>query len=204
MEGTGALLKDERDGNEAVYRALQHNYTGHDHIQHDHGTGRQFNCKYGQSGMAAGNRSKNGYTVTEEEMKQLIVLMGVLPIMLIFLFQYALDQRNNDNISRFQEYVYQAKEQAKQEGCFTQEIQDEMIGKIENSFNVSEEEILVDMETVPQYRTSVFDQREMIHYKVSVPIDKLMAGNRFFGISDDENCGMYTIESWTASERLRE
>lgn len=137
-------------------------------------------------------------------MKQLIVLMGVLPIMLIFLFQYALDQRNNDNISRFQEYVYQAKEQAKQEGCFTPEIRDEMIGKIEKSFDISEEDMIVELETIPQYRTSVFDQREMIHYKVSVPIDKLMAGNRFFGISDAENTGMYTIDSWTASERLRE
>ena len=54
-------------------------------------------------------------------MKQLIVLMGILPILLVFLLQYTLDQRNNDNISRFQDYVYQAKEQAKQKGCFTQE-----------------------------------------------------------------------------------
>ena len=52
-------------------------------------------------------------------MKQLIVLMGVLPIMLVFLFQYALDQKNNERINRFQEYVYQAKEQAKQEGWST-------------------------------------------------------------------------------------
>ena len=137
-------------------------------------------------------------------MKQLIVLMGVLPILLVFLLQYTLDQRNNDNIGRLQEYVYQAKEQAKQEGCFTQEIREEMMNKIEKSFDIEEEDMIVDLEAVPKYRTSVFDRREMIHYRVSVPIDRLMAGNRFFGITDENNRGMYTIESWAASELVRE
>ncbi len=137
-------------------------------------------------------------------MKQLIVLMGILPILLIFLLQYTLDQRNNDNISRFQECVYQAKEQAKQKGCFTQEIKEEMIEKIEGYFDIEEEDMVIMLEEIPQYRTSTFDQRELIYYKVSVPIDQIMAGNRFFGIADEENRAMYTIESWTASELIRE
>lgn len=137
-------------------------------------------------------------------MKQLIVLMGVLPILLVFLLQYTLDQRNNDSISRFQECVYQAKEQAKQKGCFTPEIKEDMVEKIERDFGIKEEEMVIELEEVPQYRTSVFDQRELIYYKVSVPIEKIMAGNRFFGINDEENRTMYTIESWTASERIRD
>ena len=137
-------------------------------------------------------------------MKQFIVLMGVLPILLVFLSQYTLDQKNNDNISRLQECVYQAKEQAKQEGCFTSEIKEEMVGKIGSYFDITEEEIELILEEVPQYRTSVFDERELIYYKVSVPIKKIMAGNRFLGITDEENSGMYTIESWTASELIRE
>ena len=137
-------------------------------------------------------------------MKQLIVLMGVLPILLAFLMQYSLDQRNSDNISRLQEYEYQAKEQAKQKGCFTPEIREELIGKIERTFDIDEEDMIIELEEIPKYRTSVFDERELIHYRISVPIDKIMAGNRFFGISDEENRGMYTIESWTASELLRD
>ena len=137
-------------------------------------------------------------------MKQLIVLMGILPILLVFLFQFTLDQRNNDNISRFQECVYQAKEQAKQEGCFTPEIKKEMVDKIEKYFHIKEDDMVVVLEGIPQYRTSVFDQRELIYYKVSVPIDKIMAGNHLFGITDEENRGMYTIESWTSSELIRE
>lgn len=137
-------------------------------------------------------------------MKQLIVLMGILPILLVFLLQYSLDQRNNDNISRLQECVYQAKEQAKQQGCFTPEIREDLIDKIERNFDIREEDMEIVLEEVPKYRITSFDERELIYYKVSVPVEKIMAGNRFFGISDDENRGMYTIESWTASERIRE
>jgi len=139
-----------------------------------------------------------------KEMKQLIVLMGVLPIMLIFLMQYTLDQRNSDNISRLQEYVYQAKEQAKQEGRFTPEIKAELVGKIQDTFGIAASEMVLVLDTIPKYRTGAFDERELIHYKVSVPIEKVMAGNRMLGISDSENQGMYTIESWTASELLRD
>lgn len=137
-------------------------------------------------------------------MKQLIVLMGVLPIMIVFLFQYALDQNNNSRIDRLQECVYQAKEQAKQEGCFTPQIKKALVHKIETYFDIDEADIKVDLEETPQYRTSVFDQRELIYYKVSVPIKKLMSGNRFFGIADDDNRGIYTVEGWTASELLRD
>ncbi len=137
-------------------------------------------------------------------MKQMIVLMGVLPILLIFLAQYTLDQKNNDNINRLQECVYQAKEQAKQEGCFTDEIKEALIDKIENYFFISGDEIEIVLEDVPKYRTSAFDERELIYYKVSVPIKKIMAGNRFLGITDEDNSGIYTIESWTASELIKE
>lgn len=137
-------------------------------------------------------------------MKQLIVLMGVLPILLVFLMQYTLDQRNNDGISRIQDYVYQAKEQAKQQGCFTPEIREELVEKIEGYFGIKEEDMVIVLEEVPKYRTSAFDKRELIYYKVSVPVEQIMAGNRFFGIPDEENRAMYTIESWTASELIRD
>ena len=58
------------------------------------------------------------------------------------------------------------------------------------------------LDETPKYRTGDFDQRELIYYKISVPIEKIMAGNRFFGISDEDNMSMYTIESWTASELI--
>jgi len=137
-------------------------------------------------------------------MKQLIVMAAILPFLLIFLLQYSLDQKNNDNISRLQDYVYTAKEQAKQEGCFTASIKRELREKIIIAFNLNEEDIEILADETPKYRTSDFDDRELIYYKVSVPIEKIMAGNNLFGISDQDNRSMYTIESWTASELLRD
>ena len=133
-------------------------------------------------------------------MKQFIILMGILPFLFLFLLQYTLDQQNSRHIARFQEHVYTAKEKAKQEGRFTGEIKKELVQKIAGDFDLDEGDIQVTLEEIPKYRTNIFDERELIHYKVSVPIDKIMAGNKFLGIPDDENSYMYTIESWTASE----
>lgn len=133
-------------------------------------------------------------------MKQFIILMGILPFLFLFMLQYTLEQKNSHHIARFQEHVYTAKEKAKQEGRFTQEIQKELVKKIAADFDLREEDIQVNLEQLPKYRTNVFDERELIYYKVSAPIEKIMAGNNFLGISDDKNSYMYTIESWTASE----
>lgn len=135
-------------------------------------------------------------------MKQFIVLMGVLPILLVFLMQYTLEQKNNQNISTLQDYVYAAKEEAKQEGYFTEEIKEKMVANIADEFNIPISEIQVQLEDVPKYRVSQFDERELIGYKVTVPIEKIMAGGNLFSISKEENRGQYTIESWTASEKL--
>ena len=137
-------------------------------------------------------------------MKQFIVLLGVLPILLIFLLQYTLDQKNNDNIGRLQDYVYTAKEQAKQQGFFTTNIKSDLIDKIANDFGINEGDMEIVLGETPKYRTGDFDEREIIYYKISVPIEKIMAGNRFFGISDEENRSMYTIEGWTASELIKD
>ena len=88
--------------------------------------------------------------------------------------------------------------------CPNKEIKEDMVNRIKKDFDVEEEDMIIDLEEVPKYRTSIFDQRELIHFKVSVPIEKIMAGNRLFGINDEENRAMYTIESWTASERIRD
>ena len=141
-------------------------------------------------------------------MKNFIVLAAVLPLLLVFLVQFTLDQRNSANIGRFQEYVYAAKEQAKQEGYFTEEIRSELRQNIAKTFEITEDEIIIEASSTPQYRVNEYlgngkeSGRGMIHYKIGVPINKLMAGRRLFGIKEEENRGMYVIESYTASERL--
>lgn len=138
-------------------------------------------------------------------MKNFIVLAAILPLMLVFLLQFTLDQRNSANVGRFQEYVYAAKEQAKQEGCFTEEIRKELRTKVASAFQIEEKDVIITAGSVPKYRVNQFGDtvsRGLIHYSVSVPLENLMAGPRLFGIKEQENRGVYTIKSDTASERL--
>ena len=136
-------------------------------------------------------------------MKQLIVLLAILPFLMIFMMQYSLEQENHYNISLLQQMVYEAKEQAKQEGYFTAENIAYLREKISDTFSVSPEEIVIETDTIPKYRVNQFDERELIHYKIQVPLNRILAGAGFFGIDAEENRGMYTIESDTASELLR-
>jgi hypothetical protein len=136
-------------------------------------------------------------------MKQFIVLAATLPILLVFIMQCALEQMNQGRIAALQELVYGAKEQAKQEGCFTPAIKSELARNIAKRFELDEGDIVIEADGHVKYRQNRFDEREMIAYRIEVPIEKIMAGNKLMGISDDENAGRYVIEGATASEKLR-
>ncbi len=136
-------------------------------------------------------------------MKQLIVLMAILPLMMLFVLQYSVEQKNHYNISLLQNIVYESKEQAKQDGYFTPGNISGLKTRIARAFEVNEDEIVFETDTVPKYRVNEFDERELIYYKVSVPINRITAGSGFFGIDGKENRGLYTIEGNTASELLK-
>lgn len=134
-------------------------------------------------------------------MKQFIVLIAVLPIMMVFLLQFSVDQVNSEKIAYIQSVVYSAKEDAKQEGCFTEEITERIKSEISQGLDIPEEYVEVIADDEVKYRYSKGEGR-LINYKVSVRLDGIMAGGALLGISEDENSTVYTIKSYTASERI--
>lgn len=132
-------------------------------------------------------------------MKQLIVLMAVLPIMIIFIMQMGLDQKNAQTLAAIQSCTYAAKEQAKQEGCFTEAICSDLRRNISKLTNIKEENIEIEADRNLKYR---YSDDKLIHYKVSVKVGNIMAANRVFGLSDKENSYKFSVESYTASERV--
>lgn len=136
-------------------------------------------------------------------MKQFIVILAILPFLIFFILQYSLEQKNHYNINQFQNIVYTAKEKAKQDGCFTTQNINNLKNKISTQFNIPQDQIIIEATQVPKYRLNQFSQCELIHYKVSVPIEKLIAGNHMWSISDEDNKKMYTIDNYTSSELLR-
>lgn len=134
-------------------------------------------------------------------MKQFIVLMAVLPIMLIFLLQFALEQKNNLLIARIQDLTYAAKEEAKQEGYFSADIIERLKTNISKATGILPEEIVVESEDAIKLRYNTGEER-LIYYRVEVPIEGVMAGSKFLGISEEENKYRYVIDSYTASEKI--
>jgi hypothetical protein len=135
-------------------------------------------------------------------MKQLIVFLAVMPLMLIFVMQFGLEQLNNSRILRLENYMYSSKEIAKQTGYFSDSNINDLKSKIAEEFDLDDDEILFEGTITPKYRVNQFDERELIFKKLSVPIKKIMAGASLLGISKEDNQGYYIIDSFTSSECL--
>jgi hypothetical protein len=135
-------------------------------------------------------------------MKNLIVNIGILILLLSFPLQYALDQHNHNIKTEFQYYVNTAKEEAKQKGYFTDEIIEDLKNKITTNLHIPESKIVINVTRTPKYRTNVFDERELIHYEIMIPISKIIAVNKLWGISDADNRTMYPIRGTTTSEAI--
>lgn len=136
-------------------------------------------------------------------MKQVIVLAAILPLLLVFVVQFTLQEKNAQMKMGITSEVYAAAEQARQDGYFTAANISWLKAQLASRAGTEESEIRITADGVPKYRVNSYDENERIHYKVEVPIKKAMAGNRFFGIRDEENRGIFVIENDVASERLR-
>jgi hypothetical protein len=134
-------------------------------------------------------------------MKQFIVLTAVLPILLIFMTQLVFDQKNNDAINQIQALVYAAKENAKQEGCFTKEIKAKLRRDLGDALGIAADEVVIESSEEVKYRYSKGEER-LIRYRVEVPVKNVMAGAGFFRMKAEENTYRYVIDSYTASEKI--
>lgn len=137
-------------------------------------------------------------------MKQLIVLCAIFILLASILLQIPLEMVNYDKKHAVMFYVNNAKEMAKQEGYYTDEILNQLKKDIAKKMSINEGEIVIGENTtkIPKYRPEKFDEREVIYLKVSVPFKNILATPAFFGISN--NKGYYIIEEITTSEKLRD
>ena len=139
-------------------------------------------------------------------MKQFIVILAVLPLMLVFLAQFTLDQINDGKISAVNSIVYSAKERAKQDGYFTEENKQQMIEKIKEACGAEDEDIaVVSADSNPRQRLSGASAKwedDLIFYEVRVTMSGIIAGGDMFGIKDADNKRCYVIQAYTASEYL--
>jgi len=129
-------------------------------------------------------------------MKDLISLCAVLILLMTFPIQYALNTKNHYSISLMQKHVNNAKELSRLEGHFTDQIVDDLKSSIASDFGIEKSDVLVNATSVTERK----HRGEMIHYKVSVPINRIIAANVFWGIDNGDNKNQYTIDSYAVSE----
>lgn len=127
-------------------------------------------------------------------MKQFIVLSAVLPILMVFVMQTGYDQKNNHAISMIHDMVYVAKEQAREEGSFTWEIQERLRRNLSSSLKVPLNEISI----------MCREEGDLLFYRVEVPVKDVMAGGGLFGIADKDNQFIYVIDSYTKARAMPE
>ena len=120
-------------------------------------------------------------------MKQFIVLAAVLPILMVFTMQTVYDQRSSHAEGIIHDMVYAAKEQAKEEGSFTPEIQERLKRNVSARLDIPPGEISITSR----------EESGLIFYRVEVPIKDVVAGNKLFGIKDEDNQYIYVIDSYT-------
>jgi hypothetical protein len=105
-------------------------------------------------------------------------------------------------MTRALEIVHVYAQKARTDGYFTAANIASMKSELSQVLQVGADEIIVIADQTPKYRFDSFDQREMIHYEVRIPIKKIMAMAGSFGITDAQNSTMYPIKGAVPSEVL--
>jgi hypothetical protein len=121
-------------------------------------------------------------------LKQLIVLAATLPVMLAFIMQFALIQVNHSRAIRAEEVVHNARIDAELNGGFTEGTRELLVSQIANIYDVAPQDIAVES------RVTGDRSPRIISYRISIPVPKIIAANRLFGIDDRDNRGRHVIE----------
>ena len=135
-------------------------------------------------------------------MKQFIVLLAVFPLMMVFLLQFTAQQNTDYRIRVINETVDTACEEARTTGCFTEDSISSLKARLAEVTGCSADQVKIQASTETKYRTGVNDEREMISFRISLPVGALSAVPGIFGISEEDNSMIYVLENTFPSERL--
>jgi hypothetical protein len=119
-------------------------------------------------------------------MKQFIVLLAALPLMLGLIMQIGLAQSNFTLTARAEGIVRDCREMAAEKGGFTARVRSEL-GRRLSGVCGGADGIVIIAEDEP-------DEEGAVRYRVEIPVKKLVAAPRLFGIKPGENSGVYVME----------
>ena len=136
-------------------------------------------------------------------MKTFIVTIAAIILLMVFPMQNVQDIVNSHKIERFDEIVYSACQKARTDGRFTESNISQMKESILSEFpDISEDEIIIEVTESMEYKRFEFDAREIINYRIGIPIKRIVKLGKFLGIEDEDNRFNYIMEGYVLSEAV--
>lgn len=133
-------------------------------------------------------------------MKNFIVIAVSLPLMLALMCQLSLSHVNNLRLQLAMEYIYAAREEAKQEGYFSDSVREELKERIAKLYGIDPSRVIIEGDTALsdiKYRNR---GERFIHYRVSFPAGRLVLD--ILTRNSRLNKSRYVIDNYTPSEKL--
>lgn len=121
---------------------------------------------------------------------------------MFFPAQFTADNINHEKIVAFDSIVDKYAQASRINGCFTTNDVNNMKKELAQALYLNQSDITFTGNMTPKYRTNQFNQAQMIHFKVTVPIKKLLAFEIYWGVSDNQNQANYVDDGAVPSELL--
>lgn len=127
-------------------------------------------------------------------MKNLITAVGCTLLLMAVLLQFVQSQNTALRLAAVDNAVNSFRETVRQEGCVSEENEDDLKEELSGILDCEPADILVDGDRIPKERGS------FVMYEISVTVSGLVADIGFWGMDEEDSEFEYRLKRYAASE----
>ena len=127
-------------------------------------------------------------------MKNLITAVGCTLLLMAVLLQFVQSQNTALRLAAVENAVNSFRETVRQEGCVSEENEDDLKEELSGILDCEPADILVDGDRIPKERGS------FVMYEISVTVSDLVADIGFWGMDEEDSEFEYRVKRYAASE----
>lgn len=127
-------------------------------------------------------------------MKNLITAVGCTLLLMAVLLQFVQSQNTALRLAAVDNAVNSFRETVRQEGCVSEENEDDLKEELSGILDCEPADILVDGDRIPKERGS------FVMYEISVTVSDLVADIGFWGMDKEDSEFEYRVKRYAASE----
>lgn len=127
-------------------------------------------------------------------MKNLITAVGCTLLLMAVLLQFVQSQNTALRLAAVDNAVNSFRETVRQEGCVSEENEDDLKEELSGILDCEPSDILVDGDRIPKERGS------FVMYEISVTVSDLVADIGFWGMDEEDSEFEYRVKRYAASE----